>query len=155
MYQIAAMLTRENKEKWHVDHIKPMVSFNIKEPTDAEFQEACEKIAGKSINEVFEYIYTTKEINYNTLNTYANSNLSDIRFIDNNNMYTNNYIQGVANFLDPSSDFEVSDFVVDFSVTTAKGIFSGFTNIRVEHYSNEKPPPGYTNVGKVRRVIIT
>jgi predicted metalloprotease with PDZ domain len=32
--------------------------------TDAEFQEACEKAAGKSLNEVFEYVYTAKEIDY-------------------------------------------------------------------------------------------
>lgn len=29
----------ENYGQWHVDHIKPMVSFNIIEPTDKEFQE--------------------------------------------------------------------------------------------------------------------
>ena len=29
----------ENYGEWHVDHIKPMVSFNIKESTDREFQE--------------------------------------------------------------------------------------------------------------------
>jgi hypothetical protein len=29
----------DNYGRWHVDHIKPMVSFNIKEPTDKEFQE--------------------------------------------------------------------------------------------------------------------
>lgn len=32
--------------------------------TDAEFQEACEKAAGESLNEVFEYVYTAKEIHY-------------------------------------------------------------------------------------------
>ena len=44
-----------------------------------------------------EVLKPTKEVNYNTLNTYANSNLSDIRFVDNSNMYTNNYIQDINN----------------------------------------------------------
>jgi predicted metalloprotease with PDZ domain len=34
--------------------------------TDAELQEACENIAGTSLMEVFEYVYTTKEIEYTT-----------------------------------------------------------------------------------------
>jgi predicted metalloprotease with PDZ domain len=32
--------------------------------TDAEFQEACEQAAGSSLNDVFEYVYTAKEIDY-------------------------------------------------------------------------------------------
>ena len=32
-------MTWDNYGQWHVDHIKPMVSFNIKEPTDKEFQD--------------------------------------------------------------------------------------------------------------------
>ncbi|WP_320018688.1 hypothetical protein [Labilibaculum manganireducens] len=39
--------------------------------TDAEFQQACETIAGKSLNSVFDYIYTTKELEYNTYLNYA------------------------------------------------------------------------------------
>ncbi|GGH00448.1 peptidase M61 [Polaribacter pacificus] len=35
--------------------------------TDAEFEEACETIAGKSLTEVFEYVYTTKSIDYNSI----------------------------------------------------------------------------------------
>jgi predicted metalloprotease with PDZ domain len=34
--------------------------------TDAEFQEACETIAGHSLNNVFEYVYTTKPVEYNS-----------------------------------------------------------------------------------------
>ncbi|MCK0179729.1 hypothetical protein MWU50_10530 [Flavobacteriaceae bacterium S0862] len=33
--------------------------------SDAEFQEACETIAGVSLKSLFEYVYTTKEIDYN------------------------------------------------------------------------------------------
>jgi predicted metalloprotease with PDZ domain len=39
--------------------------------TDAEFQQACETIAGISLNSEFEYVYTTKEVDYNTYLLYA------------------------------------------------------------------------------------
>lgn len=39
--------------------------------TDAEFQEACESIAGVSLTQVFEYVYTTKELDYNKYLGYA------------------------------------------------------------------------------------
>ncbi|REH00942.1 M61 family metallopeptidase [Flavobacterium aquicola] len=39
--------------------------------TDAEFQNACETIAGISLADVFEYVYTTKEINYDKYLSYA------------------------------------------------------------------------------------
>ena len=39
--------------------------------TDAEFQQACETMAGTSLNQVFEYVYTTKELDYNTYLGYA------------------------------------------------------------------------------------
>lgn len=39
--------------------------------TDAEFQQACETVAGTSLTSVFEYVYTTKELNYNTYLAYA------------------------------------------------------------------------------------
>lgn len=32
--------------------------------TEAEFQEACEYVAGTSLTDIFEYVYTTKELNY-------------------------------------------------------------------------------------------
>ena len=38
--------------------------------TDAEFQQACETIAGTSLTSLFEYVYTTKDIEYNK---YLNS----------------------------------------------------------------------------------
>jgi len=34
--------------------------------TDAEFQQACETVAGKSLTPLFEYVYTTKEVDYNS-----------------------------------------------------------------------------------------
>jgi predicted metalloprotease with PDZ domain len=39
--------------------------------TDAEFQQACESIAGVSMSREFEYVYTTKEIDYSTYLSYA------------------------------------------------------------------------------------
>lgn len=39
--------------------------------TDAEFQNACEEIAGTSLQDVFEYVYTAKEIDYNHYLGYA------------------------------------------------------------------------------------
>ncbi len=39
--------------------------------TDAEFQQACERIADTSLNDIFEYIYSTKELDYNTYLAYA------------------------------------------------------------------------------------
>jgi predicted metalloprotease with PDZ domain len=32
--------------------------------TDAEFQQACEEVAGASLAQVFEYVYTTRELDY-------------------------------------------------------------------------------------------
>jgi predicted metalloprotease with PDZ domain len=32
--------------------------------TDSEFREICEKMAGRSLQEIFDYVYTTKELNY-------------------------------------------------------------------------------------------
>ena len=39
--------------------------------TDAEFQEASESVAGTSLNALFEYVYTTKELDYNKYLVYA------------------------------------------------------------------------------------
>ncbi len=38
---------------------------------DAEFEQACETIAGASLSNFFDYIYTTKELDYNTYLGYA------------------------------------------------------------------------------------
>jgi len=39
--------------------------------TDAEFEQACETIAGISLNDVFEYVYTTRPLDYNHYLLYA------------------------------------------------------------------------------------
>jgi predicted metalloprotease with PDZ domain len=39
--------------------------------TDAEFQQACETIAGISLNPVFEYVNTAKEVDYNSYLSFA------------------------------------------------------------------------------------
>jgi predicted metalloprotease with PDZ domain len=44
--------------------------------TDAEFQQACENIAGITLNDEFEYVYTTREIDYNKYLAYAGLKLT-------------------------------------------------------------------------------
>ena len=39
--------------------------------TDAEFQQACETVAGVSLTSLFEYVYTTKQLDYDTYLNYA------------------------------------------------------------------------------------
>lgn len=45
--------------------------------TDAEFQQACEEVAGKSLSREFEYVNTTKEIDYATYLSYAGLKLTE------------------------------------------------------------------------------
>lgn len=45
--------------------------------TDAEFQQACEDIAGISLSREFEYVYTTKEIDYSRYLGYAGLAISE------------------------------------------------------------------------------
>ncbi|MEP7322706.1 MAG: M61 family peptidase, partial [Saprospiraceae bacterium] len=39
--------------------------------TDAEFQQTCETVAGVSLTSIFEYVYITKELDYNSYLSYA------------------------------------------------------------------------------------
>jgi predicted metalloprotease with PDZ domain len=39
--------------------------------TDAEFEQTCETVAGASLTDVFEYVYTTKELDYNRFLGYG------------------------------------------------------------------------------------
>jgi hypothetical protein len=68
--------------------------------------------------------------------------------------YETNYIQASANYLDTGSGFETERQFVNYGVTTASGIFKGFTNIRINFYNNGNPP-GYEGLGPVRIVTIT
>jgi predicted metalloprotease with PDZ domain len=45
--------------------------------TDAEFQQACQDIAGNSLSREFEYVCTTKEIDYSTYLSYAGLKLTE------------------------------------------------------------------------------
>ena len=45
--------------------------------TDAEFQQACQSIAGISLSREFEYVYTTKEIDYSTYFAYVGLKLTE------------------------------------------------------------------------------
>ncbi|HOU96231.1 MAG TPA: hypothetical protein PLN06_06350 [Bacteroidales bacterium] len=46
--------------------------------TDAELQYACEIIAGKSLSAEFEYVYTTKEIDYSKYLSYAGLKITEM-----------------------------------------------------------------------------
>ena len=46
--------------------------------TDAEFQQACEDIAGISLSSEFEYVYTTKEIDYSSYLSYAGIKITEL-----------------------------------------------------------------------------
>lgn len=46
--------------------------------TDAEFQQTCDEIAGASLSEVFEYVYTTEELNYGKFLGYAGLALKEV-----------------------------------------------------------------------------
>jgi predicted metalloprotease with PDZ domain len=45
--------------------------------TDAEFQQTCQAIAGISLTREFEYVYTTKDIDYSTYLSYAGLKISE------------------------------------------------------------------------------
>lgn len=45
--------------------------------TDAEFQQACERVAEVNMSDFFAYVYTTKELDYNTYLKYAGLELID------------------------------------------------------------------------------
>lgn len=47
--------------------------------TDAEFQIACESIAGTSLATEFEYVFTTREIDYPKYLSYAGLNISEVK----------------------------------------------------------------------------
>lgn len=46
--------------------------------TDAEFQEACEEVAGTPLSDIFEYVYTTKELDYNRWLNPGGLNLEEV-----------------------------------------------------------------------------
>jgi predicted metalloprotease with PDZ domain len=46
--------------------------------SDAEVEQACEEIAGASLKEIFEYIYTTKEMDYATYLGFAGLKLEEV-----------------------------------------------------------------------------
>lgn len=58
-----------SQNKHSLDHVMRYLYQNYYQKkkrgfTDAEFQQACEQMAGTSLSDVFEYVYTTKEIDY-------------------------------------------------------------------------------------------
>ena len=51
--------------------------------TDAEFQDACESISGVPLTDIFEYVYTTKELDYNKYLKYAGLKISKVKSKEN------------------------------------------------------------------------
>jgi hypothetical protein len=70
-----------------------------------------------------------------------------------NNDYSQDYIQGVANYLDEGTGFETQVSKVDYVVSAASGIFSGYKIIRINFFNNGDPP-GFSGLGPVRIVEI-
>ncbi|MFB9076246.1 M61 family metallopeptidase [Flavobacterium procerum] len=65
--------------------------------TDAEFQESCEKIAGSSLKNIFEYVYTTKPIDYNNYLKYAGLELKeDLHSISNNRKFSFQILESIT-----------------------------------------------------------
>lgn len=51
--------------------------------TDAEFQQACEAVAGISLSDTFEYVYTTKPLDYDTYLGYAGLEMEKVPMTEN------------------------------------------------------------------------
>lgn len=56
--------------------------------TDAEFEQACETVAGISLSDVFEYVYTTKPFDYNLYLSYAGLKMEIETDSSNNKKYS-------------------------------------------------------------------
>ena len=54
----------------------------------------------------------------------------------NSKPYQNNFIEAVANYVDNGNGFATELKFVNYTVTAASGKFKGFTNIRINFYSN-------------------
>jgi predicted metalloprotease with PDZ domain len=50
--------------------------------SDAEFQQACETIAENSLIDFFEYVYTTKELDYNKYLAFGGLSLEEVSSTD-------------------------------------------------------------------------
>ena len=80
-----------------------------------------------------------------------------------NNMYNetvcinvgSSFIQGVSNYVDNNNTFETIIPYVDYSVTTASGIFKNFNNIRINYYNNKNPLKGFEGYGPIRTVVLS
>ncbi|MFT3827998.1 MAG: PDZ domain-containing protein [Chitinophagaceae bacterium] len=69
-------IRNETKNKYSLDDVmralyKEYYQQKHRGYTEAEFRAVCEKIAGTSLNEFFEYIYTVKEVDYPKYFAYA------------------------------------------------------------------------------------
>jgi len=46
--------------------------------TDAEFQQTCEEVAGTSLTQIFEYVYTTRELDYTKYLSFAGLKMEEL-----------------------------------------------------------------------------
>ena len=65
--------------------------------------------------------------------------------------YECNFLQAAANYFDPGKSAATTVPYVEYSVTGARGIFSGIRLVKLSIYNNGDPP-GYTGLGPVRIV---
>lgn len=65
--------------------------------------------------------------------------------------YECNFLQAASNYFDPGKSAATTVPYVEYSVTGARGIFSGFKLVKLSIYNNGDPP-GYTGLGPVRIV---
>lgn len=56
--------------------------------TDAEFQQTCEEVAGTPLTQLFEYVYTTKELDYNTYLNFGGLKLISTEIANQKKKYT-------------------------------------------------------------------
>jgi predicted metalloprotease with PDZ domain len=59
--------------------------------TDAEFEQACEEIAGSSLRPLFEYVYTTRELDYKKYLEYAGLKIEESQSSDDNKKQTRKF----------------------------------------------------------------
>lgn len=66
-----------------LDHVMQALYWNYYKAkgrgfTDAEFEQTCEEVAGSSLAQVFEYVYTTRELDYNAYLSFGGLKMTEL-----------------------------------------------------------------------------